>query len=448
MGLAPAGVSAFFSRFRAKDRNPLRLEQFPITNPSNLVTIAILLVAVVLVAFFSSSEASLISVSKVRIRHLAESGKKTAQVVQKVTEQHSRLFATILLTENLCIIFASSLGTALAVSFLGKDGIYVATLLMTFFIVVFGEITPKTFAAQNAERVSLLVARPIQLVITALTPVVWVFTLVTNGIVRVLGGDPSHKSPFVTEEEIRMLITIGEEEGVVLQAEQEMLQNVFKFGDRLAHEIMIPRPAIAFLPSAASVRDFLELFAENGHSRFPVVGQNIDDIVGIISAKDVLKVLPSDEALIDKPIQPLVRPALLVPEMKRVGELLAEMQASRNSMAVLIDEFGGTAGLVTVEDMLEEIVGELRDELDVESEEIKRLDEKTILVEAQMRVDEANEQMDLRLPLGDYETLAGFILNELGRIPETGEEFRYNSTRVRIVEMEGTRIKRVQLTKL
>lgn len=424
------------------------MEQIPVSNTSNLATIAILLVAVVLVAFFSSSEASLISVSKVRIRHLAESGKKTAQVVQKVTEQHSKLFATILMTENLCIVFASSLGTALAVSILGKDGIYVATLLMTFFIVIFGEITPKTFAAQNAERVSLLVARPIHVVMTVLTPVVWVFTLVTNGIVRLLGGRPGHKSPFVTEEEIRMLISIGEEEGVVPQAEEEMLQNVFKFGDRLAFEIMVPRPSIASLPASATVRDFLAMFGENGHSRFPVVGQNVDDIVGIISAKDVLKVLASDDAIIDKPIEPLIRPALLVPEMKRVGELLGEMQSSQTPMAVLVDEFGGTAGLVTVEDMLEEIVGELRDELDVESEGIERLDEKTAVVEAQMRVDEVNERLDIRLPLGDYETVAGFVLNELGRIPEAGEEFRYNNTRVRVVEAEGTRIARVELTKL
>jgi putative hemolysin len=422
-----------------------------------VVTTIIIIVAIIIVAFFSSSEASLISYNKVRMRHLAEEGNATARVVEQINAQHSKLFATILLSENAFIIFASSVASAFAVSRWHETGALVATLVMTVLVVIFGEITPKTFAAQNADRWALVIARPIYLWLKIITPLVLIFSTITNGLLWLLGQRRGHKKPFITEPELRMLISISEEEGTLIESEEEMLQNVFKFGDRQAREVMMPRTSLDTITATATVRDYLVKLSKEGHSRLPVVDGGIDNVVGVAYVKDALRalapLLEADghpeiiRAALNTPITSVMRDAYFTPETKNVRELLGEMRQNHTQMAILVDEFGGTAGMVTVEDMLEEIVGELQDELDTEPEGIETIDENTVLVEAQMHIDDANEELALELPQGEYETLAGFVLDHLGHVPRVGETFRWNGTRIRVAEMHGPRIKRLELTR-
>jgi CBS domain containing-hemolysin-like protein len=420
-----------------------------------VITTAIIIAAVLVVAFFSSSEASLISYNKVRMRHLAESGNPTARIVEQINAQHSKLFATILLSENSFIIFASSIASAFAVSRWGERGALAATLVMTVLVVIFGEITPKTFATQNADRWALIIARPIYLWLRIISPLVWVFSTITNGLLWLLGQRRGHKKPFITEPELRMLISMSEEEGTLIESEEEMLQNVFKFGDRQARELMTPRPMLDTVPVTATVAEVLQSLAEKGHSRLPVVDGDLDNVVGVAYVKDALRALAPDAggdptrlpAALATPITTIMRPAYFTPETKYVRDLLSEMRRHHAQMAILVDEFGGTAGMVTIEDMVEEIVGELQDELDTDLDSVQTLDDKTILVEAHMHINDANDDLGLDLPHGNYETLAGFVLDQLGRVPRVGETLRWNSLRIRVAEMQGPRIKRLELTR-
>lgn len=438
--------------------------------------ILIVLISIVGVAFFSSSEAALISVSQVRIRYLSEQGNPRAKAVEQLTRQHSRLFATILLSENALIIFASSVATVIAVSLLGSANTATATLLATLFdvtfVVIFGEITPKTIAAKHAERWALIVARPISLWLRLITPIIWAFTLITNGIIRAFGGNTHDKSPFVTEEEIRMLIDISSSEGEMRQAESNLLQNVFKFGDRQAREVMTPRTDIDYIEAEATIGDFLTAFSAQGHSRWPVVRENLDDIVGILYVKDMLLALASPgqpilglhsklalspdssieqqrQTILHTAVVNLMRDAHFTPETKPVRDLLAEMRQQRVQVAILVDEYGGTAGMVTIEDMLEEIVGELEDELDDDSRRYVTVGENTLIADGQMRVEEVNHAFQTDIPeADDYETLAGFVLQRLAHLPRKGEYTDHDNLRIEVEDVEGTRIKKLKLTKM
>ncbi|MBI2863610.1 MAG: HlyC/CorC family transporter [Chloroflexi bacterium] len=424
-------------------------ESLPIGSPDLLVSIVILLICIAVVAFFSSSEASLISVSKIRIRRLAERGNKQAQAAMRIVANHDKLFGTILLTENAFIILASSIGTALAVTILGpgETGIIAATLIMTVLIVMFGEITPKTFAAGNAERFSLAIARPIEMIIRLLSPVIHVFIFVPNVIIGLIGGRMRHRSPFVTRDEIKMQIDDGLKEGTVEEIEHEILDNVFKFGQRHASEVMVPRPDLVGIEHAATFGDFLDLYAESPHTFYPAYEESMDNIMGIISAKDALTALAKASLTRTNSVESLIRPAHFFPETKPLGELFTEMQAKRIQLAVVIDEFGGTAGLVTLKELAAEMVGSLSDASEGESQKVREIDGKTFEVDASLRVEEINEQLALSLPPGDYDTIAGFILNELGHIPQEGEELSPQGLRLTVSQMHGVKIEKLLLVK-
>jgi len=424
------------------------MESIPLGHVDPVLSLLIMALSIMVVAFFSSSEAALISVNKIRIRRLATEGNASARAVERLVANHERLFATILLTENAFIIFSSSVATTFFHTILPGGTELVATLIMTVLVVILGEITPKTFAAQNAERLSLLVARPIEAWTRIARPVIWLFTLATNFLLRLLHSRTAMHSPFVTEEEIRMLVDIGEREGTVEDVEGAMVHRVFEFGDRRAAEAMIPRPDIVGLPAAATIGDLLQTFGGSSHARFPVYEEDLDDIVGILSIKDVMLAL-SQGAAYDSGIRDLVRPVMFVPENKRIGQLFAEMQRKNVQMAIILDEYGGTAGLVTTEELVEEIVGTLSDELVTGAEEVQSIDERTYRVDAGMRVDEVNEELALDLPESeDYETVAGFVLAQLGHIPREGEETRYQNLKITVTEMAGVKVEMVTITKM
>ncbi len=419
----------------------------PIGGSNMLVSLAILVISLLIVAFFSSSEASLISVNKIRIRSLAEQGDSGAQAAKHLWENHDKLFATILLTENAFIIFASSVGTTLALLLFGKDGVLLASLVMTVLIVLFGEITPKTFAARNAERMSLLVSRPISLIVRVLTPVIYVFTLIANSLIRLVSRGGKSRSPFITPQEIRLLATIGEEQGTVLQMEREMVNKVFEFGQRQVREVMIPRPDIIGMEAQATMAELLKTFAASSHSRFPVYGGDLDNITGFVSVKDILLALAQDPATRDRELGEFTRPTIFIPETKQVGELFREMRSQRIQIAAIIDEYGGTAGIVTLEELVEEIVGRLTDEW-VTEQPLVEIDEHTMQIDALMRIDEVNERLGIELPEDDhYETVAGFILYQLRHIPEEGEQFHHGELDITVQEMKGPKIEKVLITK-
>ena len=419
----------------------------PVGSPNVLISLAVLVVSVLMVAFFSSSEASLISVSKIRIRSLAEQGDRAAQVARDLWENHDKLFATILLTENAFIIFASSVGTTVSLLVFGEEGLVVASLLMTVLIVLFGEITPKTFAARNAERMALFAARPIGLIVKVLTPVVYLFTLIANFMIGLVSRGRETRSPFVTPEEIRLLARIGEEQGTVLETEREMVHKVFEFGERQVREVMIPRPDIIGIEAQSTIADLLETFATSSHSRFPIYNDDLDNIVGFVSIKDVLLALSREPTVRDRKLSELARPTIFVPETKAVGELFGDMRSHGMQIVTVIDEYGGTAGIVTLEELVEEIVGRLTDEW-VTEHPLVEIDEHTMQIDGLMRIDEVNEELGINLPEDeDYETVAGFVLYQLRRIPEEGEQFHCRDLKITVEEMKGPKIEKVLITK-
>lgn len=425
------------------------MEAIPISIPGNLIGIIAIVVCVLIVAFLSSSEASLISVNRIRMRHLAENGDKKAKIVQSILSEHDRLFGTILLTENFFIILATSLGTAILLNIFGKDGWLIASLMMTILIVLIGEITPKTIALSHSERYALLVARPIRFLITITSPVVWFFTRLPGWLMKIMGAK-IHPSPFVTEEDIRAMIDLGEETGTLLEEEKKMLQKVFEFGDTIASEAMVPRTEIVAIQDTATVAEALQLVKEKGFSRYPVIQEKMDNVVGILYIKDILIKMAEEKSSPETPIKNFVREAYFIPENKPVSELLSEMQKKKFQIAIVMDEYGGTAGLITLEDLMEEIVGSLQDEFEkIKAEkDVEVIDERTFIVSGTTSLDEVSDLVGVRLKSPDFHTIGGFVFGLFGRLPKEGEQIRYHNLRFLILSMEQRKISKIKITKL
>ena len=322
----------------------------------------------------------------------------------------------------------------------------IASVVMTVLIVMFGEITPKTFAACNTSKVALMVARPMEFIISLMHPIVWVFTSVTNAIIRLLGGKVE-KSPFVTEDEIKAIISIGQEEGALDVEEKAMLHKVFEFGDTLALEAMRPRTKIVSIPNDAKVSEVLSLVAEHGHSRYPVIEESVDAVQGVLYVKDLVIALSRGELDENDTIKRMVRAAYFIPETKRVRELLTEMQDQKIQMVIVIDEYGGTAGLITLEDLLEEIVGSIHDEFDREESEVQIVDEKNFVVSGAADLDEVSKETGINIKSKDFNTIGGFVFGLFGRMPHPGETLKYKELKFEVLEMDERKIGSVKITK-
>ena len=403
-----------------------------------------------MVAFFSSAEASLISVNKLRIRYLAEQGNRSAQVVTRVLEHHEKFFATILLTENAFIIFASSLGTAVAITLVQSNAalVLLAPLVMTVVIVAFGEITPKTLAAGSAERWSLFVARPISVIMYLETTVIFLFTLMPRLMVKLMGREQGLWASSVTEGELRMLIDISKTEGAVDEDEADLLEKVFSFGDRQMREIMTPRPEFVMVELSTTLEEFLRVYSDHSHTRFPVYDDSMENVVGVLSSKDVLLALGQNQLKLQDSVTNMLRPAFFVPETKTVSSTFNEMQQGGNGLVLMVDEFGGIAGLATVKQLLEVIVGQVTMEDDDSEESYIPVDENTYRLDAGVGIPEIIQELDLGLPEGDYQTVAGFILDSLGRIPEEGDMVEFENLRMTVKEMIGVKIETVELRRM
>jgi len=405
-----------------------------------------LFVCLLLSAFFSSSETAFISLQRIRLEHLVSTKVKGAGLVARMTERPEKLLSTILLGNNFVNTAAAALATVLAVSIWKEWGALIATIGITVVLLVFCETTPKTIATQHAERLSLVFALPIEVLAWLLTPFVVVLSWIASGFSKLVGGAPVPRS-LVSEEEIRTMISVGHKEGAVEEAEAEMLHKVFDFGDRPVREVMVPRPEVVCIERGSKIADFLALYAQSPQSRFPVFQENMDNVMGILSIKDVLMAQAKGTIDNQSVIDSLVRPAYLTPETKRISELFAEMRDKNYQMSVVVDEFGGTAGIVSLNGLVEEIVGPVGDELAVVEKEYEVINEYTFQIDGGMRIEEANEEMELELPEGDYETVAGFVLDLLGHIPRENEQLRYKSLKLVVTEMRGPRIEKIELTK-
>jgi putative hemolysin len=406
-----------------------------------------LFVCLLLSAFFSSSETAFTSLQRFRVEHLVETKVRGIKRVARMIERPEKLLSTILLGNNFVNTAAAALATILAVSVWGQErGVLFATIGVTIILLIFCETTPKTIATRHAERLSLMFARPIEVISWLLNPFVVVLSWIASGLSKLLGGAPVPRS-LASEEEIRTMISVGHKEGTVEETEAEMLHKVFDFGNRPVREVMVPRPEVISIEQGSKLADFLTLYAESPLSRFPVYQDNMDNVVGILSVKDVL--MGQAEGTIDNQsiIDDLVRPAYFAPETKRINELFAEMRDKNYRMCVVVDEFGGTAGIASLSRLVEEIVGPVGDELAAVEKEYEVINAYTFQIDGSMRIEEANEEMELELPEGDYETVAGFILNLLGRIPKRGEQLRYKDLKLVITKMRGVKIEEILLTK-
>jgi len=405
------------------------------------------LVCLALSAFFSSAESAFISLPKLRIKYLVESRVKGAGKVAKITEKPEKLLATVLLGNNLVNVAAATLGTIMAVAIFGLPwGPVIATVVVTVLILVFGEVIPKTFAVHHAQRLSLMYANPLKIIELCFYPFVLALERIGLSLTKMVALSEEDKK-LVSEGEIRSAISVGESQGVVDEDEAKILHQVFEFTDRPVSKVMVPRTEIVWVEQGTKLKDFLELYAKGRYSRFPVYKEHTDNVLGILHAKDVLLKLTDESASRDDVIDDLVRPAYFVPESKRLGELLAEMRDGGHHAAIVVDEFGGVAGMVTLGQLTEEIVGDIHDELTGEEKDFIVTGESTFQLDGGFRVEEANEELGLNLPSGDYETVAGFILSHLGRIPKQGEQFKYQNLKFVITEMRGMKIEKVLVTR-
>jgi len=411
-------------------------------------SVALLVVSIIGYAIVNSVEIAVVGASRFRVRHLAEAGSKSAQALERLRARTDRFFAAIVLLQNLFVVIASSMAGLIAVDLAGGWGLIFGTVLITGVIALLGEVTPKVLAARAADTLSLLVARPAELLTIALRPVVVVFAAAPNVLTRLFFGGEAKVTPTVTEAELRMLIGISAEEGAVGEEEAELMERVFRFYDRQASEVMVPRTEVVWLEAGTSVGDFYKTYDETPHSRFPVYRESLDDVVGVVNIKDVLRALAQRRISAETPIDELMRPAYFVPDTKLIGRLFVEMQEGRQQMAIIVDEYGGTAGVVTLELLLEEMVGHVVDELGQPVQEFEEIDERTTRVDGGMSVDEAREELELPIPEGDYETVAGYVLHALGHIPKEGETVAGDGFRITVAEVKGRKIEEVVVTRL
>ncbi len=385
---------------------------------TGVIQLIVLLLLILLSAFFSSAETALVSVNKVRIRTLAEDGNKAALRVQRIHNNYSKMLSTILVGNNIVNISASALATSATIRMFGSAFVGAATGLLTLLVLLFGEIVPKTWATSHSFEVSLAYSSIIRLLMILLTPIVFIVDHVSSGIIRLFRLDKGTPSENLTEDELRTYVDVGKEEGVIEHEEHEMINNVFDFSDSTAEEIMIPRIDMSSVPLSASYWQVRRVFQGTMYSRLPVYDTDPDQVVGIVLMKDFFFV--GDARSFN--IKQIMRPAYYTHEKKKTSDLLIEMRDKSLSVAFVLDEYGATVGMITMEDLLEEIVGEIRDEYDEDEEEqIKAVEDNNYLIEGNMKIDDINEALNLNISSEDYDSIAGLFMEYLDRLPEENE---------------------------
>lgn len=413
-------------------------------SPGSSIQVIILVILLIGSGFFSASETALMSLSKIRIRYMQQEGVKGAKLVSSLIENPNKLLSSILVGNNVVNIAATSISTSLFIGLMkGSEGVAVATAVMTILVLIFGEITPKSIAANNSEKVALFVARPIKFIIFILTPIVWVFNLITGFIFKVIGLENKGAQPYITEEELRTMVNVSHEEGVLEIEEREIINNVFQFGDMQAKNAMIQRIDMVAIDVEDSYDEIIELFKNEKLSRMPVYEENIDDIIGILNIKDVIFL--DDEEIENFDIKKYIREPFFTYEFKKIAQLLEEMKIEKTQMAIVVDEYGGTSGLITVEDLIEVIVGDIDDEYDDEDDEIQVIKEDEYIVEGSTKITDVNELIGVRLESEEFDSIGGFIIGHLNRLPEEEEVVEVDDIRFCIESIDKNRIKKIRI---
>ena len=389
------------------------------------------------------SETALMSISKIRTRHLVEEGVKGAKGLQKLVNDPNKLLGAVLIGNNIVNIASSAIATTIATGLLGAgSGVAIATGVMTVLVLIFGEITPKSLAKQNSEKISLKVAKPISIVVVVLKPLIAVFTGVSSVFIKLFGGDPKASEPFITQEELKTMVGVSEEEGVLEDVEKEMIFNVFDFVDAQVKDVMIQRVDIVAINKDSSYKEILEIIRKEQFSRIPIYDDTIDNIVGVLNVKDLIV---QEKNNLQFNVLDYAREPFYTFEFKKIKEVLNEMKKTRNHMAIVLDEYGGTVGIITIEDLIEEIVGDIEDEYDDHNEMIKVVKEDEYIVDGSAKLDDISDLIGVNMESEELDSVGGLIIEELRRIPEEHEEVVIDNIKFVVEEVEKNRIKKVRI---
>lgn len=405
--------------------------------------IIVLIILLGFSALFSASETALTSLNKIRVRQMIENGIKGAKKIERLQSNPNKMLSAILIGNNIVNIGASSLMTSLAIDLYGSTGVGIATGLMTLLVLIFGEITPKSLAAQHSEKLSLRLAGFVNFVVIIMTPVIFVLGLVTNFLIRILGGDVDSEQPFITEDELKTIVSVSHKEGILEGEERDMIYNVFDFGDSKARDVMIPRPEMIAIDVESSYEEVIDMVTDEQYSRIPVYENTTDNIVGILYAKDLLLLQSHKEVKFD--LEKFIRKPSFTYEYKPTKELFSEMRAARTHMVIVLDEYGGTEGIVTIEDLIEEIVGDIEDEYDKEIENVEIIKENEFLVSGSLELEDVNELLGTDIDSDDFDTIAGFVIDIIDRIPESGEIIDYEEFTFIVESIDRNRIEKIRI---
>ena len=411
---------------------------------SGVIQLISLFLLLLLSGFFSSAETALTTVNKVRIRTLCEEGNKRAQTTQKILDNYSKVLSTILIGNNIVNITASSLATTLAIKLWGNFAVGIATGILTILVLLFGEIVPKNLAMLNAEKISLAYSSIIYFLMQLFTPVIFIVDGLSNLIMKILHIDPNKKVSTMTESELKTYVDVSHEDGVIESEEREMIYNVFDFSDAVAKDIMIPRIDMVTVSLDTGYENLLKVFRESMYTRIPVYEEDKDNVIGLVNIKDFI--LVTDEAHFR--IKDILREAHYTYEFKKTADLMVEMREKTTNVAFVLNEYGSTVGMITLEDLLEEIVGEIRDEYDGDEDEfIKAVDTNIYLVEGGMKLDDINDALEISIQSEDYDSLGGLMIEKLDRLPEEDEEIELESgIRLKAQGIIHNRITKVLMT--
>jgi CBS domain containing-hemolysin-like protein len=402
---------------------------------SDWSSLVFVLLSIVIVGFLGASEIAITRMNRVRAMRLREDGRRGSQQLVRIVENPAPYLNVVLLLTLLFTIGGSTVATSWAVRHYESAGELVATIVMTLLLFVFADVTPKTFAIQRTDTVALFIAPPIAFLGRVLGPFANALLKLANWI---MPGKGLKEGPYITEQELRASAEVASSEGEIEEGEKELIHSIFEFGDTIVREVMVPRPDIVACEDTCTLRDVQTLMLEHGYSRIPVFHEDLDDVVGVVFAKDVLKAL--HQGAMDMPLADIVRPAHFVPESKKVSDLLKEMQTEKFHQALVTDEYGSVTGIVSLEDLLEELVGEITDEYDVEEPEMVELGDGVYRVSGKTSIDDVNEMLGVRLPDEEWDTVGGLVLDIFGKIPDNGEEREFEGLQFRAEEVQGRRV--------
>lgn len=408
---------------------------------SDIIQLVIVIILLSASAFFSSAETALMTSNKLKMRNLADNGNKRAAKVLKVTENTDKMLSAILIGNNIVNLTASSISTTLTLKIFGSKLVGIATGILTFLILVFGEITPKNVASKNAEDMALAYIGVISFLVTLLTPVIFIVNTVAKFVISIFNknGDDNNA---VTEEELRAMVEYSHEEGVIENEEKKMIVNVVDFGDTVAGDIMVPRVDMVMVDEKSSYEEILQVFREERYTRIPVYEETPDNVIGILNVKDFLLIEDKENFVMKE----LLREPLYTYEYKKTSALMMDMRKTGANIVIVLDEYGITAGLITLEDMLEEIVGEIRDEFDADEDEgITKVSDLEYLIDGSTNLDDINDRIGLSLSSEEYESIGGLIMEKLGRLPVEGEIINFDNIVLTVKKMDHARIEKVCL---